>query len=266
MLRAKLFRAGQAADALRRAPAVREHGRGGRRRAPLPDRAARPRRRLDLRLRPHLRRRGRARARAASARASRTRFVRAWRGDVENDGYNRLRARRGAHVARDHGPARDRASTCARRASPSATSTSSGRWSPTRRSRACWWRCSRPASTRARADRRGRAPRWPSGSTKAIDAVESLDQDQILRDVPRGDPGDPPHELLPDRADARPRATSRSSSTPRSSAGCRSRARASRSSSTRRAPRACTCAAARWRAAGSAGPTGARTSAPRCSA
>ena len=59
--------------------------------------------------------------------------------------------------------------------------------------------------------------------------------------------------------------TCRSSSTRRSSPGCRCRARSSRSSSTRRASRACTCAAAGSRAAGCAGRTGARTSAPRSS-
>ena len=42
--------------------------------------------------------------------------------------------------------------------------------------------------------------------------------------------------------------------------------RCSRSWSTRRASRACTCASARWPAAGCAGRTGGRTSAPRCSA
>ena len=44
----------------------------------------------------------------------------------------------------------------------------------------------------------------------------------------------------------------------------RARGRCSRSSSTRRASRASTCAAARSRAAGCAGATGRRTSAPRC--
>ena len=44
-----------------------------------------------------------------------------------------------------------------------------------------------------------------------------------------------------------------------------SRGRSSRSSSTRRGWRRCTCGSAGWRAAGCAGRTGRRTSAPRCS-
>ena len=50
--------------------------------------------RLDLRLRPDLLGRRRARGRRASATRFQDAFVRAWRGDVENDGYNRLRAAR----------------------------------------------------------------------------------------------------------------------------------------------------------------------------
>ena len=49
-------------------------------------------------------------------------------------------------------------------------------------------------------------------------------------------------------------------------ATCRRRGRSSRSGCTRRGSRACTCASARSPAAGCAGPTGARTSAPRSSA
>ena len=64
---------------------------------------------------------------------------------------------------------------------------------------------------------------------------------------------------------ARRSRTCRSSSIPTSFPTCPSRGRCSRSSSTRRAWRPCTCAAARSPAAASAGPTGARTSAPRCS-
>ena len=59
---------------------------------------------------------------------------------------------------------------------------------------------------------------------------------------------------------------SRSSSTRAASPSCPSRGRATRSGCTRRASRACTCASARSPAAGCAGRTGARTSAPRSSA
>jgi glutamate dehydrogenase len=72
----------------------------------------------------------------------------------------------------------------------------------------------------------------------AIDGVASLDDDRILRGFLR---------VLS------------------SSPGSPSRARSSRCSSTRRARRASTCAAGGSPAAASAGPTGARTFAPRCS-
>jgi NAD-specific glutamate dehydrogenase len=75
------------------------------------------------------------------------------------------------------------------------------------------------------------------------------------------------HQLLPARRRAASRrARSRSSSTAARSTACRCRSRSTRSSSIRRASKACTCASARSRAAASAGPTGRRISAPRCSA
>ena len=61
------------------------------------------------------------------------------------------------------------------------------------------------------------------------------------------------------------RRTSRASSIRRSSTSCPGRSRNTRSGSRRRRSRACTCAPATSRAAASAGPTGARTSAPRSS-
>ena len=79
-------------------------------------------------------------------------FVRAWRGEVENDGYNRSCWARRSPGARSPCCARS-ASTCARRASRSATATWSGRSWRTRRSRGCWSRCSRRASTRGAAPR-----------------------------------------------------------------------------------------------------------------
>ena len=264
MLRAKLFRAGRAADALGRAPAVREHGRGGRRRAPLPDRPARPRRRLDLRLRAHLRRRGRPRARAASARASRTPSC------ARGAATSRTTATTGSCSAPRSPGARSRccarsASTCARRgitfsdpyveqalvAHPEIArllvALFQARFDPRRTDRED---AEEVAERIERGDRRRGEPR--PGPDPA--------------DVPRGDPRDPAHELLPDRPHRGGEPPLVQARPARRCAGCRSRARATRSSSTRRAPRACTCAAARWRAAASAGPTGARTSAPRCSA
>ena len=103
---------------------------------------------------------------------------------------------------------------------------------------------------------------------RALDDVASLDHDRILRSY-----------LTHIRAtlrtnyfqrDGRRAAsttpTCRSSSSRRRSPTCRSRGRGSRSSSTHRGSRACTCASARSLAAACAGPTGATTSAPRCSA
>ena len=95
------------AHALGRPAAVREHGCGGRRRAPVSDRPARRRRRLDLRLRPDVLRRGeprhRRRPRGLPGRV-RARLARRRR-------ERRLQppgAGRRAHVARDHSAARDR--------------------------------------------------------------------------------------------------------------------------------------------------------------
>jgi len=93
----------------------------------------------------------------------------------------------------------------------------------------------------------------------ALDAVQNLDEDRILR------------SFL-----AVIQATTRTNffqggkhifplnSIPSAFPACPSRGRCSRSGSTRPASRPCTCAAARWRAAASAGRTAWRTSAPRC--
>ena len=101
----------------------------------------------------------------------------------------------------------------------------------------------------------------------ALDDVTSLDHDRIIRaflGVIRA--GLRTNFYQPGRRRSSRSRTSRSSSTPRPCPTCRPRARSSRSGSTARASRACTCASARWPVAGCAGATGARTSAPRCSA
>ena len=191
-------------------------------------------------------------------------FVRAWRGEVENDAYNRLvlgaaltwreitvlRAI-GKYLRQARITYSDRYVEQALVAHPEIArllvALFQARFDPRRTDRED---AEEVAERIERGDRRGREPR--PGPDPA--------------DVPRRDPARSCARTTSRPAPPRRRATSRSSSTRRSSAGCRSRARASRSSSTRRAPRACTCAAARWRAAASAGRTGARTSAPRCSA
>ena len=122
-----------------------------------------------------------------------------------------------------------------------------------------------PRALRPRAGRRARGrERGRAALEQAIDAVESLDQDRILRSFlaviqamlrtnyfqPDSDGAIKPYlsfKLDPAALPWLPAAAARSS----------------RSSSTRRARRACTCAAAGWRAAACAGRTAARTSAPR---
>ena len=102
-----------------------------------------------------------------------------------------------------------------------------------------------------------------------LDRVTSLDEDRILRsyvgviDALRTSYYiDYKHGL---RADGGPKATtSRSSSIPPGFRTCPSRARTARSGCAARAWKASTCASGRSRAAACAGPTAARTSAPRC--
>ena len=139
------------------------------------------------------------------------------------------------------------------------------------RSPRCWWRCSRPGSTRRSGSptrtARPQAKELVERIRRQLDEVACLDQDRILRSYltliqatlrtsffQRGD-----------RRAAQVR-TWRSSSTRRRSRTCRRRGPGSRSSSTRPGSRACTCASARSPAAACAGRTGGRTSAPRCSA
>ena len=193
---------------------------------------------------------------------------------VAGRGRGRRVQRAGAHAPGSPGGrswccARTR-STCARPARSSPRSTWRTRCSPTRGSRRCWWRCSRPGSTRrlrlADEDRQLQSKELIAALHKQLDEVHSLDQDRILRSY-----------LTLITATLRttffqrgPRAgrsrTWRSSSTRSRSPTCRRRGRSSRSSCTRPGSRACTCGSARSPAAACAGPTGARTSAPRSSA
>ena len=266
-LRAKLFRAGAAARALRRAAAVREHGREGRRRAALRGHAARPRAPVwiyDFGL-TYAGRRDSRPTRCASA--FQDAFIRAWRGDAENDGYNRLVLRAGltwrevtvlraiARYLRQAGTTfSDRYVEHALVAHPQVARL-------LRRARS---RALRPRRRRRR--RRRRAAR-ASEIEEQIDAVESLDQDRILRSflgVVRAmlrtnyfqrDPSGARKPYLSFKLDP-----SRLAVAAAAAPALRDlRLLAARS-------RACTCAAARSRAAASAGRTGARTSAPRSSA
>jgi glutamate dehydrogenase len=101
---------------------------------------------------------------------------------------------------------------------------------------------------------------------RLLDAVTSLDEDRILRRFVGAIRATLRTNYYQKMARSRSRAGCRSSSTRATCPSCRSRGRRSRSSSTRRASKACTCAWDTSRAAASAGQTGARTSAPKCSA
>ena len=95
---------------------------------------------------------------------------------------------------------------------------------------------------------------------RAIDAVVSLDADRILRAL--GQLVRATVRTNAYRGEAAPRVQVRSD---RRSTSCRRRTRSTRSGSPRPRSRACTCAPATSPAVASAGPTGARTSAPRSS-
>ena len=190
---------------------------------------------------------------------------------AENDGFNALVLRRRADLAPGRWCCAPTPSTCARPAPPSARTTSR---TPCRTNVAHHPAAGQPVRGPAldpdrqragtRADRRHR---WRS-STAPLDQVASLDEDRILRSFLSADQGDPAHQLLPARAptaqphalrvvEVRPAGHPRPARAP---PGVRDLGLLARGS------RACTCASARSPAAGCAGPTGARTSAPRSSA
>ncbi len=126
-----------------------------------------------------------------------------------------------------------------------------------------------PLRSRQRRDRPRRASpassRSGRASKSALVAVESLDEDRILRPPADADRRDRAHQLLPAGAGRRAARDDRvQARRPRRSTSCRARAPTARSGSRARASKACTCASRRSRAAASAGRTGRRISAPRC--
>ena len=257
---------GRADPALGRAAAAREHGRQGHRRAAVRDHAARGAAGLDLRLRAPPRRRTPSSTVDDVRETFQDAFARAWRGEAENDGFNRL-VLGAAALARDRRAARDREVPAPGREhlQPGVHGGGARRAPGIARLLVELFRAAlRPGAVRATTDAKARE--LEREIEAAIDAVASLDEDRILRSFLARRPRDAADELLPaGRRRQRRSRTSRSSSTRPRSPTCRRRGRCSRSSSTRRASRACTCAAARSRAAASAGRTGARTSAPRSS-
>ena len=215
---------------------------------------------LDPRLRPAERdRRRRGRRSTRCARCSRRRSARILRGEVESDDFNRLvLAARTAGAARSCCCAPMR-STCGRSASRCRRPSSRRRWPRTppiaRAAGGAVQDPLRPGARRRARGARGRAGARDRGARSR--RVENLSEDRVLR------------QYL-----ALIQATTRTNFWRRDAAGqrrsfvsfkfdpaqgaraCPSRSRCSRSSSTRRASRACTCAAARSRAAACAGRTG----------
>ncbi len=194
-------------------------------------------------------------------------------GRAESDGFNRLVLGRRPRLARRHHPAHGReipppgrlrlqpglcrahagAQSGPRRLAGRAVPRQerSGRCGESRRRR----RCDRQADRR-RAQRRAEPRRRPH-HPPAAQCRRQRPADEFLsaQRIGRGHP--PPAPEAPQNP------MSRSSSTRRSSTSFPCPARMSRSSSMPPRSRACICASARWRAAASAGPTGARISAPR---
>ena len=215
--------------------------------------------------------RRRARHRGAGARCSRTRFARVFRGEVENDDFNRLVLRAGL-AADEIVVLRAYAKYLQADRLRAVAGVRSRRRSPRiRASRACWSRCSGCASIPAGATTRRAQRRRCTRSSRRSTKVSNLSEDRVLRQLLALIQATLRTNFW--RTRRRPSARRAAPQLPqlqvRPGAGARAaraRSRCSRSSSTRRASRASTCAAARSRAAACAGRTGRRTSAPRCSA
>ena len=181
-------------------------------------------------------------------------FVRAWRGDVENDGFNRL-VLGAALTWREVTVLRAIAKYLRQARITFSDHYVEQALVRTRRSPACWWSSSRPASTRAGPIARTPAEARPSASPRrstpwraSTRTASCASSSRVIRAILRTNY----FQTGPTDGREPPLVQARSLG---AALAYRSRARATRSSSTRRGPRACTCAAARWRAAASAGPT-----------
>ena len=177
-------------------------------------------------------------------------FLAAWRGEIENDGFNRLLLCASLERARNRGVARLLPLPAADR-HPVQPGVHGARARRAGADHALAGAAVRDA-VRARRQARARARRSASrkGILRALDKVASLDEDRILRGylaVIRATLRTNYYQTR--RRTARRRAGCRSSSIRTPSPTCRCRARSSRSSSTARASKACTCAWATWRAA-----------------
>ena len=257
--------AGRAGGAVRAAAAARPPRPAGARRAAV---HVPRRRRAGLRLR-HRRPRRRPTSTSTSRAAGRA------AGRVRRARRRRRRERRlqpPRPARRADAPARSRscgptASTCARSGSPSARRTSrttlAGHPRARRRPRRAVPRPLRPGPVDGGTRDAARRPRPRSRErvVGALDAIPSLDDDRICRAFLTLIDATVRTNYYRDRP-----ADRRSSSTRRRSPSCRCRGRSTRSGCAGRGSRACTCAAATSPAAGCAGATAGRTSAPRSSA
>ena len=195
-------------------------------------------------------------------------FAAAWRGEIENDGFNRLLLAAGLdRRARSWYCARIAAISC-RPACRSARPTWSARSPRTRKSRRHLVRLFETQfdpDLKSRSD--ARAEKLIAAIRSGLDAVTSLDEDRILRAYLTVVRATLRTNFYQPDADGRIKQLrllqARSAEDSRT---CRCRDRSSRSSSTARGWKAYTCAWGTWRAAAFAGPIVARTSAPKCSA
>ena len=192
-------------------------------------------------------------------------FGRIFRGEVENDDFNRLvvaarlparRDRRAARLREVHAPDR----------LPAVAGVHRGDAGRACRHRGAAGRAVQDA-LRSRAGRGRRLARRASRQRAieaALEHVENLSEDRVLRQYLALILATTRTNFWRRDAAGSRAASCRSSSIRRRCRACPSPSRCSRSSSTRRASRACTCAAAGSRAAACAGRTGRRISAPRC--
>ena len=248
-----------ATAAVRGAAGPAAHGRGRRRRAPLRDRPHRRSPDLDLRLR----RRG-ATGRAAAAALAARAVHRGRRRGLARRGRGRRPGRAGDARRTQLAPGQRRA--CLRAVAAAGRSAlrsalrrgDAGRPPRRRRPPGRPVRGALLPRTRAGAATLGRPIWWSRCGRRSA---------RSSRWTPTGcSPRCWPPSLPPSGRRTTPAGPWRSSSTRTASPTCRSRARPARSGSARRASWASTCASARSPAAGCAGPTAARTCAPRSSA
>ena len=109
-------------------------------------------------------------------------FGRVFRGEVENDDFNRLVLRAGLPAAEDRRASRLRAAICARSASRCRRHSSRPRSRRIRTSHDCWSSCSRCASHPCRPRGTGaRAADTERAIEQALEHVDNLSEDRVLR-------------------------------------------------------------------------------------